>query len=322
MMNNQTAISIIDSDDANSSNHRIDHRHKHRRHHHQHHNLPRRIKRRSKISNKTLGKFLGFTFLLLILVAMFIAIRGRHNEMMYVALTFTIFSIALFSYGYWSAVNRGDGIWQYIGPTNLQHQQMSNPNYHFDPIHPEQQQQLSSSMKNNPNIRSYMVAPPKMGGVRLNIFTIGDDDKDNAADVGGRSSSTISNSPPCPSPNYHQQQQFHSKHNHHSHHHRNHHHHHHHHHKQHSNRIPKIDSDGDGRNTKLNGKNNDNHNDDNDSIGDPIKCLVQLPSTLSSSSLKQQQTSGNYSLNENADFTEVILPDRKSKSNHSISQSN
>ncbi|KAH9425241.1 hypothetical protein DERP_014678 [Dermatophagoides pteronyssinus] len=198
-MNNQTAISIIDSADANSSNHRIDHRHKHRRHHHQHHNLPRRIKRRSKISNKTLGKFLGFTFLLLILVAMFIAIRGRHNEMMYVALTFTIFSIALFSYGYWSAVNRGDGIWQYIGPTNLQHQQMSNPNYHFDPIHPEQQQQqLSSSMKNNPNIRSYMVAPPKMGG----------------------------------------------------------------------------------------------------------------------------QTSGNYSLNENADFTEVILPDRKSKSNHSISQSN
>ncbi|KAH7639224.1 hypothetical protein HUG17_3257 [Dermatophagoides farinae] len=108
---------------------------------------------------------------------MFIAIRGRHNEMMYVALTFTFFAIALFSYGYWSAVNRGDGIWQYIGPNNLQHQQMSNPNYHFNSLYDQQQQrryqrQQQQSLKDNPRVRSYMVAPPKMGGARLEIYTI------------------------------------------------------------------------------------------------------------------------------------------------------
>lgn len=50
-----------------------------------------------------------------------------------------------------------------MGKQNLQHQQISNPNYHFGSFR---------NYKSNPNKNVHICAPPKMGGARLNIYTI------------------------------------------------------------------------------------------------------------------------------------------------------
>lgn len=89
--------------------------------------------------------------------------------MVYVALIFVFLAIALFTFGFWRAVNRGDGVWQYIGKQNLQHQQVSNPNYHFRNSVP--------NYKGHPKSRVHVVQPPKMGGLRLQIYTLSDDEQ-------------------------------------------------------------------------------------------------------------------------------------------------
>ncbi|KAJ6222846.1 hypothetical protein RDWZM_001391 [Blomia tropicalis] len=169
-----------------------------------------RLKRKQVSDSKQVfGKIGGFVLILMLLV-MFVAIHSRHNEMVYVALLFVFLAIALFTYGFWSAVSRGDGVWQYIGKHNLQHQQVSNPNYHFRTSIP--------NYKGHPRSHSYMVAPPKMGGARLQIYTLSDDDhtcktsSDNSTE--SASIQHLSN----------QEQEPSRRHHHHSHHHHHHHH--------------------------------------------------------------------------------------------------
>ncbi|XP_054166986.1 probable serine/threonine-protein kinase mkcB [Oppia nitens] len=113
---------------------------------------------------EAIGKIGGGMFIL-ILVILFFAAHGGSNEMMYITLTFVFIIIALFSYGFWSSVSKGEGIWQYVGKHNLQHQQISNPNYHFGSFR-------TNNYKENPNKNVHLCAPPKMGGARLNIYTI------------------------------------------------------------------------------------------------------------------------------------------------------
>ena len=50
-----------------------------------------------------------------------------------------------------------------MGKHNLQHQQISNPNYHFGSFR---------NYKSHPQKNVHICAPPKMGGARLNIYTI------------------------------------------------------------------------------------------------------------------------------------------------------
>ncbi|CAG2166505.1 unnamed protein product [Oppiella nova] len=114
-------------------------------------------------NNKEIGKIGGGMFIL-ILIILFFAAHGGSNEMMYLTLAFVFIIIALFSYGFWSSVSKGEGIWQYWGKQNLQHQQISNPNYHYGGSF--------RNYKSNPNKAVHICAPPKMGGARLNIYTI------------------------------------------------------------------------------------------------------------------------------------------------------
>lgn len=120
----------------------------------------------------------GFFFIIIMVVVFFVATHSRQNEMVYVALVFAFIAIALFSFGFWRAVNRGDGVWQYIGKHNLQHQQVSNPNYHFRSV---------PNYKGHPKSRVHVVQPPKMGGVRLEIYTLSDDDQLRKASPGQES---------------------------------------------------------------------------------------------------------------------------------------
>lgn len=146
--------------------------------------------------------------LILIVVILFVATRGRSNEMMYVTLLFVFLAIAFFTYGYWSSVSRGDGVWQYTGSHNLQHQQVSNPNYHFG---------TAINYKGHPKSKMHLVAPPKMGGARLEIYTLTDD---------GSTQSVNSNVPQSCQSQQSQQNRQRSSHSpsSHNHHHRHHHH--------------------------------------------------------------------------------------------------
>jgi hypothetical protein len=48
--------------------------------------------------------------LILILVILFFAAHGGPDEMMYITLVFVFIAIALFSYGFWSSVSKGEGM--------------------------------------------------------------------------------------------------------------------------------------------------------------------------------------------------------------------
>ena len=184
-----------------------------------------------------IGKVGGGMFIL-ILIILWVAAHGGSNEMMYLTLGFVFVAIALFSYGFWSAVSKGEGelamirlfrlyfcflFWywislvfsfkrisnknwnktkqkansyseenvhcnwdnnrdmsncitnecvlrrpgflQYMGKHNLQHQQISHPNYHY-------RNQSVRNYKSHPEKNVHICAPPKMGGARLEIYTI------------------------------------------------------------------------------------------------------------------------------------------------------
>lgn len=161
-----------------------------------------------------IGK-IGGLMLFLILVVLFVAVHGRNNDMVYVTFLFVFLVLALFSYGYWRAVNRGEGIGQYVGKQNLQHQQVSNPNYHFNNNVPD--------YRDHPKSKVHVVQPPKMGGVRLQIYTLNDEE---AASSVGSSSTPLSGQPSPASNSGHHRHSHH--HHHHSHHHGHRHHSHHH----------------------------------------------------------------------------------------------
>ncbi|CAG2122584.1 unnamed protein product, partial [Medioppia subpectinata] len=57
--------------------------------------------------SKEIGRIGGGMFIL-ILIILFFAAHGGSNEMMYLTLGFVFIIIALFSYGFWSAVNKGE----------------------------------------------------------------------------------------------------------------------------------------------------------------------------------------------------------------------
>lgn len=139
--------------------------------------------------------------LLLMLLILFVAAHGRSNEMMYMTLLFVFLAVALFTYGYWTAVSKGEGISQYIGKHNLQHQQMSSPNYHFVSSVP--------NFKGHPKSKVHVVVPPKMGGVKLEIYTLPDDC--NTGSISGASDH---------SHHHHQQHNNQQRHYHHHHHHK------------------------------------------------------------------------------------------------------
>ena len=146
--------------------------------------------------------------IIMMVVVFFVATHSRQNEMVYVALVFVFLAIALFSFGFWRAVNRGDGVWQYIGKHNLQHQQVSNPNYHFRSV---------PNYKGHPKSRVHVVQPPKMGGVRLEIYTLSDDDQLRRASP-GRESLHQSRHSSSSSRHHHRSEVTRSHHHHHRHH--------------------------------------------------------------------------------------------------------
>lgn len=140
---------------------------------------------------------IGGIILLLMLLVLFVSIHSRNNEMVYVALLFVFLAMALFTYGFWSAVSKGEGIWQYVGKHNLQHQQVSSPNYHYG---------TAANFKGHPKSKVHVVAPPKMGGVRLEIYTLTEDEqlRKVSSDAGSE-------------PGHHTRQHSHRHHHHHRH---------------------------------------------------------------------------------------------------------
>lgn len=62
----------------------------------------------SPLTSAAIGKIGGGMFIL-ILIILWVATHGGSNEMMYVTLLFVFIVIALFSYGFWSAVSKGEG---------------------------------------------------------------------------------------------------------------------------------------------------------------------------------------------------------------------